>query len=783
MSNDGLCPLPETVTSCSIIDSVFEGIIICDAAGRIAAVNRQAGRVFGYEPDELMGQPVEVLLPERFREDHPAQRDGYFTEGVRRDMGHNLAVAALRKDGTEFTVEVGLSPLGGGLVTATVRDVSALVEAQAALLASEQRYRMLMESSADAMVVYGQDGICQEANFRFAELVGYELTQIPGMRLSAFVARDDLAARPFTMEPLRTGEPVLGIRKLVRKDGAFITVDLNSRLLPDGRVQTVARDISERLAAEEALRASEARWRSLVQNASDLVTISEADGTLRYASPSVERIMGYGPEEWMGMKAISFVHPDDLEAAGRGFLHVLSGPGEYEPLEVRIRHANGSWRFLETRATNLLDDPAVRGIVHNARDVTDEVAFRGEQARAHERSSRLLESIPSVVVSLNRSGTVDLWNAGAEATFGLSRAEVTGLLFPFERIFGDPAAVAAALQRCSETGEPQRLDDLPFKRPDGTEGLLGLAASQITDAAGSEADSILIAARDITHRKSLERQLLQGQKLEAIGRLAAGVAHEINTPTQYIGDNIRFLEEAIGAMSTVVRCYRELAEACMPAGFRPDLTEVIAAKIIEQDYDYLRTEVPRAIAQSLEGVERVAKIVQAMKEFSHPGTEEKVATDINKAILSTITVAGHEWKLVADVQTDLDENLPMVPCYPGDLNQVVLNIIVNAAHAIQGPGGRAPGCKGLITVSTGTVGPWAEIRVNDNGPGIPEAILGKIFDPFFTTKEVGKGTGQGLALAHAMVVEKHGGSIDVESELGRGATFILRLPLARGEGS
>jgi signal transduction histidine kinase len=206
----------------------------------------------------------------------------------------------------------------------------------------------------------------------------------------------------------------------------------------------------------------------------------------------------------------------------------------------------------------------------------------------------------------------------------------------------------------------------------------------------------------------------------------------------------------------------------------------IAALLEPVDLDYLREEVPKAIAQSLEGVERIAKIVAAMKEFSHPAVD-KAPHDLNRAIASTITVASNEWKYVADVTTDFDADLPLVPVMPGAFNQVILNILVNAAHAIGAVVAEAPATRGVIRVSTRKLANWVEIRIQDSGGGIPEGVRDRIFDPFFTTKEVGKGTGQGLAIAHDVIVKKHHGAINVESAVGVGTTFILRLPLELSE--
>jgi signal transduction histidine kinase len=260
-------------------------------------------------------------------------------------------------------------------------------------------------------------------------------------------------------------------------------------------------------------------------------------------------------------------------------------------------------------------------------------------------------------------------------------------------------------------------------------------------------------AQNRRDRANLEVQLRHSQKLESIGQLAAGIAHEINTPTQYIGDNLRFVQEAFRTLAVVL-------EQHPPA-----------------DWEYLNAEIPKALAQSLDGVERVSNIVLAMKEFSHPSAGEKTAVDIPRAIESTLTVARNEWKYVAEVVTEFDPDLPPVRCLPCELNQVILNLIVNAAHAIGDVVGTNGDRKGQITIRTRRQDKWAEIQISDTGTGIPARIKDRIFDPFFTTKPVGKGTGQGLAIAHSVIVDKHGGTIAVDTAEGRGTTFIVRLPM------
>jgi PAS domain S-box-containing protein len=287
--------------------------------------------------------------------------------------------------------------------------------------------------------------------------------------------------------------------------------------------------------------------------------------------------------------------------------------------------------------------------------------------------------------------------------------------------------------------------------------------------------AVLVVAQDVTARAQLEMDLRHAQKLEAVGSLAAGIAHEINTPIQFIGDNTRFLLDSFADLAKVLDAYRKLGQAAGRCGKACGLAQEVTAAEEAADLVFIQEEIPKAIAQTLEGVTRVATIVRAVKEFAHPNPSEKAATDLNQALQSTLIVARNEIKYVADVETDLQE-LPLVQCNGGDMNQVFLNLLVNAAHAIKDRGD-GNGLKGAIGVRTRREGDQVVISISDTGCGIPENIQDKIFEPFFTTKEVGRGTSQGLAIARSIVVDNHGGSLTFESVVGKGSTFYIRLPI------
>jgi signal transduction histidine kinase len=282
-------------------------------------------------------------------------------------------------------------------------------------------------------------------------------------------------------------------------------------------------------------------------------------------------------------------------------------------------------------------------------------------------------------------------------------------------------------------------------------------------------------ADEMKYRDKMERELRQAQKLESIGRLASGVAHEINTPVQFVNDSVHFARDAVSDLVNLIERYRSVNRAVLAGSLPSELAAQATWAEEDADLEYLLSNVPKALERSLEGLKRVATIVRSMKQFAHPDRKEKSPVDLNEALCSTLTIARNEYKYVADVETDFGE-LPPVLCHAGELNQAILNIVVNAAHAIEDVVGDS-GDRGTIRIVTRHEGDHVMIAIGDTGGGVPEPVRERIFDPFFTTKELGKGTGQGLSLAHAVVFERHGGTLTFETEIGKGTTFFIRVPV------
>ena len=345
-----------------------------------------------------------------------------------------------------------------------------------------------------------------------------------------------------------------------------------------------------------------------------------------------------------------------------------------------------------------------------------------------------------------------------------------------ELVHPDDAARASRLLDDHLHGQWPFVGTFKMRHRHGGHRTILLRGAARRDAARRAVRMVIIFS-DITEQVELTERLMQSEKLAAIGHLAAGVAHEINTPLQYIGDNLHFAEGAVGDLLA----HGERVRSILDSATSPERSAAVAAEVQqserERDIEYATEALPRALLRSLEGISRVTTIVRALKTFAHPNGHEVAPVDFASLVESTVAVARNEWKFVAEVEVMVESHLPPVRCAGGEIGQVLLNLLVNAAHAIGDRVGTS-GEKGRIGVEARRVGDDCELRVRDTGTGIPEHARSKVFDPFFTTKEVGKGTGQGLALAHATIVNHHGGTIRFETELGVGTTFVVTIPLA-----
>lgn len=379
-------------------------------------------------------------------------------------------------------------------------------------------------------------------------------------------------------------------------------------------------------------------------------------------------------------------------------------------------------------------------------------------------------AISSVFIAVDTQDRVFRWGQAAERAFSIESLKAEGALFRNLPIPWDWNTVLDSVQACTASNKKTRAVNVGYTRPDGSEGFLVLTVSPIY---GDEAPGYLILGEDVTDIRLLENRLAQSAKLEAIGQLAAGIAHEINTPAQYVSDSVAFLRDYF---TDTVELMDLLQTHCREGWIPADADSARLCSILSNlDLEFAAPEILGTFDRIFDGMERISTIVRAMNRFSHVSGSIKTQVDINAVIENTIIISRNEWKLIADIKTDLDPELKKIFGQVNEIGQVFLNTIINASHAIA-EAVRGTSRRGTISITTRNADDGVEVRIQDTGTGIPRDIHEKIFNLFFTTKTLGKGTGQGLTIAYDIVVKKHGGRISFVSEQGQGTTFLINLP-------
>jgi two-component system, NtrC family, sensor kinase len=530
--------------------------------------------------------------------------------------------------------------------------------------------------------------------------------------------------------------------------------------------------ITERKHAEIALRELEERFATAFRSSPVAMSIT-AVSTSRYVDVNEMFLVGAGfsREEVLGRTSEElrlFVDAGDrdrlvAQVRAHGFAYCL---------RIRFRVKSGQIRdgLISSQIIQLHDEPHLLSTIV---DVTEHRRSEEEVRSAKAFLDSCINAIADPVFVRDEMRRFVLVNDALCVATGRSRESLLGTdgdeMFPPERA----AVIRESDLDVLNTGvESSREAVLPPPHGGDAHTIITRKTRYI-DPSGKR--FIVAVVRDVTERKRLEAELGQAHKLEAVGQLASGIAHEINTPTQYVGDGIHFLKEAFEGYHRLVVCFREAFSQLEAAGGHDGIVREIRAMEQEVDLPFLEANVPGSFSNCEDGISHISTIVSAMKDFAHPDQREKVPADLNHALQITLAIAKNEYKYVAEVATEFGD-LPPVLCHVGQLKQVFLNLIVNAAHSIAEVVGRCGG-KGRIGIKTSKHGNVARIDIGDTGAGIPESIRHRIFDPFFTTKEVGKGTGQGLAIARSTIVGKHRGSLTFETEVGHGTTFTILLPI------
>ncbi len=629
---------------------------------------------------------------------------------------------------------------------------------------------------------------CREARFAFSNDIQSDPRMRPWQALAETWGIRGSAAFPLIVRGQVRG--ALAIYAI--EAGAFDSevMDLLDRVTEDISLAIERLEQSRRWSEVEGrLRISERLFSATLDSLSAAIAILDEKGRilavnaawLDFQDAGNPLVHGRSPGEDYRAVCSSFLDQDGpLATFVLGVLEVIEGGQERFTGDYPVVGTGTSHWYAATVQRFSLEGLNRTVVAH--REVTDRKQVEDRLRHSELLFRMITENAQDLVALLDGEGRCLYAGASHLSLLGFTMSDLI-TMNPLEIVAEpDRDRMAGILRGIAEGSLDAAITEYQLVRKDGSHIPVESRITAIRDAPDG-GTSILVVARDISERlaaeqdrRRMEAELSQAQKLESIGQLAAGIAHEINTPTQYIGDNLHFIADGLRDLEGLMDLLIALGPGAPEKD--PDL-QALRERMAAADLDYLRAELPKAAEQSLEGVARVSKIVNAMKEFSHPESEEKIMADLNRAIESTVAISRNEWKYVADLELDLDPGLQAVPCHPGGINQVVLNLVVNAAQAIGEVVGHSGG-KGRITVRTRTEGSWAVIQVEDTGPGIPEAVQARIFDPFFTTKGVGKGSGQGLSIARSVVVDKHGGTLTFDTQPGQGTLFTVRLPLAPG---
>lgn len=646
-----------------------------------------------------------------------------------------------------------------------LQDVTEPLKNRTMILRAKEELERTFDTISDVVFLVDASGIIQRANRSLTDKLGLTPRDVVGRTCREVLGCTEcrLSDEGHQAREVSVRYPNLPGRFMVRSSELL---DGEGKLI--GRV-VVSRDVTASDRIRETMETIESKYKSIFDHAPVGIFQSTPEGVYISVNKTMATMFGFRSvgdmiNYYSDISSQMYACPEDRDA-------LISEGLEKDNIsakDVNLVRPDGSTFWGRLRGRLVRD---VQGRVMYFEGFVEDVSRRraaGESlARSEQLFRSLAENMSQGLVQVDMAGTVEYCNDHFCDLVRQCREDLVGMpLTPlvheedralFGTIFGQDACFL-----------PGSRFDLRLKARQEIRFVLVTPVAQ--GVGDGQPLGYWLLFLDITERRMLESQLLQTQKLEAIGQLAAGIAHEINTPTQYVMNNMWFIKEGVENLGQAL-------DACRAAVAGGEDRKALASREEELQIPFYLDELPSAISETMQGLDRISAIVNSVKQFAHPGHDRQEAVDLNELVEKTVTLSRNEWKYVADMAVDLDPHLPRVVCSSQGIGQVLLNLVVNAAHAIMDvPKGTER--SGKITIETRSMGDLVRIRVMDNGSGIPPHARDHVFEPFFTTKSVGKGTGQGLFIAHRVVVKEHGGEIRFETESGQGTAFIISLPVA-----
>jgi len=791
----------------SVAMTAADAVIIMDENLSIVETNKSTEKLFGYNNTELNILYIYELIPTL-----DLHSINLFIERSENKDTH-YEIYGIKKDLTTFPIEISISRWESGkaiFYSAIIHNISARKLAEE----KERKLSMAVEQSANSIIITDIYGNIQYVNSKFEQISQYSFKEVKGQNI-----RNQNFGNINSEESENMWEKILGGNEWIgelynkKKDGKYYWESVSISPIKDdfGNITNfiaIKEDITEKKEAERIQKAL-LNISNILQEDDDYKTImTKMHDQLSMLLNITNFFIAFYKKE---TNELYFPYYEDENDDAFDYLPA-AGTLSYNTIKKREPQLITKEQYEELLASKeilpigmppviwagapiIINNEAVGVVV--AQDysdpdsigekelkllkfVTNQISYVVERIRAKEELafekeelSVTIASLAEAVISTDLDGKITLVNQAVEKIFNVKQSMmVNELIFKFFWNSTDRGLerIKSFYQRLKLGGLHYNDEQFTISFSQRKRKIIKVSTSPLRLKSG-KIKGVVFVIRDITQQLEIENQLALSQKMESIGQLAAGIAHEINTPMQYIGDNTTFLKDSF---KEIIDFMTKLKETITEI---PELESKINNLLENLDIEFLIEEIPESLNQSQLGIERVRTLVLAMKDFAHPGQKQKTLSDVNKGIEVTATISKNEWKYIADLKLSLEPNLPLVPIILDEINQVILNMIVNSAHAIEEKMKSDPDLKGVINISTKSADNHIEIVVNDNGCGISKEKVGRVFDPFFTTKEVGKGTGQGLAIAHNIIVTKHSGKISVSSIERKGTTMIIKLPI------